>query len=124
MVKILLIIYLLSFLGATYNHAVDLFTYGLFPYQRLNSNVPPWLNIYWTVLTFVDPLAMALLLYCIDVGLVMYGVVIISDVCINFWFMITTKGLFSWVNFGQISQLLFLIFYLATVWYIHIQSQK
>lgn len=83
MVKILFIIYLLSFLGATYNHAMDLFTYGLFPYQRLNTSVPLWLNIYWTVLTLIDPLAMALLLYCIDIGLVLYGVVIISDVYIN-----------------------------------------
>lgn len=122
--KILLIVYLLSFLGATYNHAMDLIKYGLFPYQRLNSSVPVWLNIYWTLLTLIDPLAMALLLYCIDVGLVLYGVVIISDVCINYWFMITTNGLFSWVNFGQISQLLFLIFYVSTVRYIHLQSKK
>lgn len=56
--------------------------------------------------------------------LVLYGVVIISDVCINYWFMITTNGLFSWVNFGQISQLLFLIFYVSTVRYIHLQSKK
>jgi len=41
--KILLIIYLLSFLGATYNHVMDLIKFGLFPYQRLNSNVPIWL---------------------------------------------------------------------------------
>jgi len=119
MVKILLIVYVLSFLGATYNHAMDLVTYGLFPYQRLNSSVPLWLNIYWTVLTLIDSLAIVLLVWFIDVGLVLYGVVIISDVLINYWFMITTKGLFSWVNFGQISQLLFLIFYLATVRYIH-----
>jgi hypothetical protein len=32
--------------------------------------------------------------------------------------------LFSWVNFGQISQLLFLIFYVSTVRYIHLQSKK
>jgi len=103
---------------------MDLFTYGLFPYQRLNTIVPLWLNIYRTVLTLIDPLAIVLLVWFIDVGLVLYGVVIISDVLINYWFMITTKGLVSWVNFGQISQLLFLIFYLATVRYIHTQSKK
>ncbi len=122
--KIMLIIYLLSFLGATYNHAMDLIKYGLFPYQRLNSNVPVWLNIYWTLLTFIDPLAIVLLLYFIDVGLVLYGVVIVSDVLINYWFMISTKGLFSWINFGQISQLLFLIFYLATVRLIYKETQR
>ncbi len=103
---------------------MDLLTYELFPYQRLNTSVPLWLNVYWTVLTLIDPLAIVLLVWFIDVGLVLYGVVIISDVLINYWFMITTKGLFSWVNFGQISQLLFLIFYLATVRYIHTQSKK
>lgn len=122
--KILLIIYLLSFLGATYNHVMDLIKFGLFPYQRLNSNVPIWLNIYWTLLTLVDPLAIVLLLYFIDVGLVLYGVVIVSDVLINYWFMISTKGLSSLMNFGQISQLLFLIFYLATVLFIHKHAQN
>ena len=122
--KIMLIIYLLSFLGATYNHAMDLIKYGIFPYQRLNSNVPVWLNIYWTLLTFIDPLAMVLLLYSINIGLVLYGVVIVSDVLINYWFMISTKGWFSWINFGQISQLLFLIFYLATVRLIYNETQR
>jgi hypothetical protein len=122
--KIMLIIYLLSFLGATYNHAIDLIKYGFFPYQRLNSNVPVWLNIYWTLLTFIDPLAIVLLLYSINIGLVLYGVVIVSDVLINYWFMISTKGLFSWMNFGQISQLLFLIFYLATVRLIYKETQR
>lgn len=122
--KILLIIYLLSFLGATYNHAMDLIKYGLFPYQRLNSNVPVWLNIYWTLLTIFDPLAIIFLLYSLNMGLVLYGVVIVSDVLINYWFMISTKGLFSWINFGQISQLLFLVFYLATVRLIYKETQK
>jgi len=122
--KILLIIYLLSFLGATYNHVMDLIKFGFFPYQRLNSNVPVWLNIYWTLLTLVDPLAIVLLLYFIDVGLVLYGMVIVSDVLINYWFMISTKGLSSLMNFGQISQLLFLIFYLATVLFIHKHTQN
>lgn len=122
--KILLIIYLLSFLGATYNHVMDLIKFGFFPYQRLNSNVPVWLNIYWTLLTLVDPLAIVLLLYFIDVGLVLYGMVIVSDVLINYWFMISTKGLSSLMNFGQISQLLFLIFYLATVLFIHKHAQN
>jgi hypothetical protein len=38
--------------------------------------------------------------------------------------MISTKGLFSWINFGQISQLLFLVFYLATVRLIYKETQK
>jgi hypothetical protein len=114
LIKAILIIYILSFLGATYNHTMDLVNYGLFPYQKLNPNVSLFLNIYWTMLTIIDLLAIILLIFYIDMGLLMYGLIILSDVIINYSFMISTKGLWSWINFGQISQLLFLIFYLCT----------
>lgn len=123
LLKLFLIVYVASFLGATYNHAMDLFLHGLFPYQRLNSAVSPFLNAYWTLLTFLDPLAILLLCFSIDLGLVAYGLVILSDVLINYTFMISTKGLFSVINFGQVSQLLFLIFYLSTVRCMHVKSQ-
>jgi len=123
LLKVLLIVYVASFLGATYNHGMDLILHGLFPYQRLNSAVSPFLNAYWTLLTLLDPLAILLLWFSIDLGLVAYGLVILSDVLINYSFMISTKGLFSVINAGQVSQLLFLIFYLCTVRHLHVKSQ-
>jgi len=121
--KLFLIVYTASFLGATYNHVMDLILHGLFPYQRLNDSVSFLLNVYWTLLTIVDPLAIILLWISIDLGLVAYGLVIISDVIINYTFMISTYGLASVLNFGQISQMLFLIFYLSTARYPHVKSQ-
>ena len=103
---------------------MDLKTYGLFPYQRLNDNVSLLLNIYWTLLTLIDPMAIVLFFFYIDLGLLVYALVLLSDVIVNYCFMISTKGLFSWINFGQINQLIFLIFYLATAYYIHKKTQE
>ena len=122
LLKLLLLFYIFSFLGATYNHTMDLVKYGLFPYQKLNNNVSLLLNIYWTMLTIFDFLAIIVLFYYIDIGLLLYGLIILSDVIINYTFMISTKGILSIVNFGQICQMLFLIIYLCTFYYIHKNS--
>ena len=124
LVKLLLLVYIFSFLGATYNHTMDLVKYGLFPYQKLNNNVSLLLNIYWTMLTIFDFLAIIVLFYYIDIGLLLYGLIILSDVIINYTFMISTKGILSIVNFGQICQMLFLIIYLCTFYYIHKKTQE
>lgn len=124
LLKFFLIVYVASFLGATYNHAMDLILHGLFPYQRLNDAVSPLLNAYWTLLILADPLAIVLLFISIDLGLVAYGLVILTDVIINYTFMISTKGILGVINFGQISQMLFLMFYLCTVRYLHEKSQQ
>lgn len=124
LVKLLLLIYIFSFLGATYNHTMDLIKYGLFPYQRLNNNVSLLLNIYWTMLTAFDFLAIIVLFYYIDLGLLLFGLIILSDVIVNYTFMISTKGILSVINFGQISQMLFLLIYLCTFYYIHKKTQE
>jgi hypothetical protein len=124
LLKLLLLFYIFSFLGATYNHTMDLVKYGLFPYQKLNNNVSLLLNIYWTMLTIFDFLAIIVLFYYIDIGLLLYGLIILSDVIINYTFMISTKGILSIVNFGQICQMLFLIIYLCTFYYIHKKTQE
>ena len=116
LIKILLLTYIFSYIGATYNHTMDLLKYGLFPYQ----NVSIILNIYWTMLTLLDFLAIVVLFFHIDLGLIFYGLIIISDVIVNYSFMILTKGIWSWINFGQISQMLFLVIYLSTFHYIFV----
>lgn len=117
--KIILIIYIFAYLGATYNHVSDIVKYGFFAYQKVNENVPIFLNIFWTLLTFFDPLAITLLLFTTYYGLLVYGLIIVSDVILNYYFVITTYGLIYVLNFGQICQLLFLFFYLVTVIYVY-----
>ena len=124
LIKILLLIYILSFLGATYNHIMDLFKYGLFPYQKINQNVSLFLNIYWTMLTLFDFIAILVLVFFIDIGLLLYGIIIISDVIINYSFILSTMGIWDLINFGQISQMLFLIVYICTSCYIHKRTQE
>lgn len=123
LLKAFLILYIISFIGASYNHSMDLIKYGLFPYQRINQNVSLALNIYWTLLTVFDPLAIVLLYINIDLGLMLFGLIIISDVVINYSYIISNSGWLGWLNFGQLCQLGFLIFYLCTFLYIHKQTQ-
>lgn len=44
---------------------------------------PTWMNVYWTALTALDPLAAVLLLYRRPVGLTLGAAIILSDVGIN-----------------------------------------
>jgi len=111
---IVILIYILGFLGATYNHVMDLVHGGLFPYQKMTPNVPSWLNIYWTLLTILDPLSILLLVCTIDIGLLMYLIVITSDVIINYWYVIGQSGILGIFNYGQLCQFCFMIFVLFT----------
>ena len=47
------------------------------------DDAPIWMNIYWTALTALDPLAAVLLLYRRPIGLALGAAVILSDVGIN-----------------------------------------
>jgi len=114
LLKISMAIFVFAFIGAFYNHANDLIRGGLFPYEKLNHNVPTWLNIYWTMLTFLDLLAIIVLFLDMKKGQLLYLAIIVSDVIINFSFVIHHYGQWSWVNFMQICQLLFMIFVVAT----------
>lgn len=47
------------------------------------DDAPVWMNVYWTALTALDPLAAVLLLYRRRVGLELGAAIILSDVGIN-----------------------------------------
>jgi len=119
LLKLALIIFITSFLGAFWNHSSDLIKGGLFPYSKWNPLVPQWLNIYWTTLTIFDLIAVAILIYNIQCGLFAYLLVIASDVTINFTFVISNYGPFQLLNFFQACQFLFLLFVLLTYAPIH-----
>jgi len=113
-IKTILIIYVLSFLGATYNHVADLIRGGLFPYQQWNENVTVPLNIYWTLLTLFDLLSIILLLSNITLGIAAFGIVIISDVLINSIYTWYHYGFCRCLNFEMVCQFLFMVFLLIT----------
>jgi hypothetical protein len=124
LLKCVLLIYVLAFICAFYNHTSDLIKYGLFPYQNIDIHVKPWLNIFWTSLTIIDPLAIVILFFNIKYGINVFLLVIVVDVIVNYSFIIQNYGIWSWINYGQICQLLFMIFVLATFLWIKEKVSK
>lgn len=109
--KIVLTIYIMSFLIATSTHIYDIIKNGFLPYIK----GPLWANIYWTSLTFLDPLSTILLIVNVRIGLISYALIIISDVIINLYFTVKFQGLYGLVNIYMICQSLFLIFLIWTI---------
>jgi hypothetical protein len=97
---------------------------GLHVYQLQNENVPSWLNYYWSSLGILDPLAIVILLLNIKAGIILYLLIIYSDVLINFWFVITNYGFGEIVNIFQLCQLGFLLFLTVTCMLIFIEIRK
>jgi hypothetical protein len=97
----------LCLIGASYTHVRIVLAYGLdWDYGGLPLSV----CVFWTALTFLDPLAVLLLLVRPKVGLGLTVAIIVSDVAINTW-VAATYG-FDWASF--FAQFLFLIFVLMT----------
>ena len=109
--KVALIVYIMSFIIATSTHIYDIIKDGFLPYIKC----PLWANIYWTSLTFLDPLSIVLLIVNIRIGLILYTFIIISDVIINIYFTVRFQGLYGLINIYMICQSLFLIFLLWTI---------
>jgi hypothetical protein len=78
---IVLGIWVLCFLVGTFTHTRTLLGHGWLPHDW----VPLPVNIFWTLLTFADPLAALLLLVRRNAGIVLGLAIMISDVAINTW---------------------------------------
>jgi hypothetical protein len=78
---IILGIWVLCFLIGTFTHTRTLLGHGWLPYDW----VPLPVNIFWTLLTFADPLAALLLLVRRNAGIVLGLAIMIADVAINTW---------------------------------------
>lgn len=102
------LIYALCLAGASYNHARIVAAHGiLWDYGGL----PPFVCFFWTALTFIDPLAVILLMTTPLIGLALAVAIIVSDVAINSW-----VGLTYGIDIASFSaQALFLIFVMSTV---------
>jgi hypothetical protein len=94
--------------GAAFNHARIVAEHGLFWDY---GGIAPFYAVFWTSLTFIDALAVFLLLARPRVGLALTAAVIVIDVLVN-----ATVGLrygFDWAAFG--AQCLFLVIVMVTI---------
>ena len=79
--SLILVIFILAFAGATYNHVMDLVSGGLFSYTK-EWGTPVIFNLYWTRLTILDPLAIIALIVKVRAGYVV-GIFIMLAACSN-----------------------------------------
>lgn len=102
------ILYAVCMAGAAFNHARIVLIHGL---HWDYGGVHPLLAGFWTALTFIDPVAVVLLVARPLAGLALTAAIIGADVAVNTW-----GGLaygFDWAAFG--AQALFLLLVLATI---------
>jgi hypothetical protein len=101
-------LYALCMAGAAFNHARIVADHGL-TWQY--GGVHPLLALFWTALTFIDPLAVVLLIVRPRAGLLLTAAIIGIDVIVNGCAGFT-YGI-DWAAFG--AQALFLVIVLATL---------
>lgn len=68
-----------GFAIGTTTHLLQLFRHGWVVFAA----APVWMNVYWTALTFLDPLAAVLLIRERRAGLALALAIMVSDVAIN-----------------------------------------
>lgn len=112
--RLVRIIYALCLVGATINHVRAVIMYGW-----LRQGLPLLTAIYWSSLTFLDPVAAAFLFIRPKIGIVLTIAIIVSDVFHNLWFRAghpVTGSLYTDVTNSpfMISQLTFLLFVAIT----------
>lgn len=78
------VIYAVCLVGATFNHIRAVMAHGWFP-----ADLPQATAAYWASLTFLDPLAAALLFIRPRAGIAASLAIILSDVGHNLWFAAT-----------------------------------
>ena len=105
---VLRVLYALCLAGAAWNHLRIALDHGLWWDY---GGIPLFYQIFWTSLTFIDPLAVLLLLVRPRAGLILTAAIIVTDVLVN------TSATFiigpDWQALG--AQMLFLAFVLATI---------
>lgn len=110
-ITLLLVIYSLCFIGAAINHARDIWANGLL----LHSGRPPVCHVFWTSLTFIDPLVPVLLLLGrVKPALLVAAGIMLTDVAVNTWYAYAYRESVYVGNIELIAQTAFLIFLLCT----------
>lgn len=78
-IRVIFLIYAFGFLYGTWNHIVDIWRDGFLGYH----DVPFLVNLYWTSLTFLDPLAVILLFTLPLHGVLLSVLIMASDLAVN-----------------------------------------
>jgi hypothetical protein len=110
---VLRIVYALCLLAGASTHLRILVAHGLlWDY----AGVPAFTRVFWTSLTFLDPLAAILLFLKPRLGLALTVGIIVVDVAHNAWFYahagLPFRGYLNWMF---VSQVVFLLFVLLTI---------
>jgi len=102
-------VYALCLMGATVTHLRVVLAHGLaWDYGGL----PIVTCVYWTSLTFLDPLAASLLFLAPRAGIFLTIAIMVTDVSNNTW--IGLRERYSFADWMYLSQVFFLIFVLTT----------
>ena len=109
---LLRITYATCLLGATRNHVMWLCQHGPF-WDFGRSDLSMFFRVYWTSLTFFDPLAALLLFFSPRVGLVLTVAIITSDVLNN---SIVVRSFLNPAFLLQVTFLLFVSFTVLFAW--------
>ena len=102
------LIYAICLAGASFNHARIVAAHGL---TWNYGGLPVFVCVFWTALTFVDALAVILLMTTPLLGLGLATAIIVCDVVINAW--VGMRYGFDVASFA--AQALFLLFVMSTV---------
>lgn len=102
------LIYAICLAGASFNHARIVAAHGL---DWNYGGLPVFVCVFWTALTFVDALAVILLMTKPILGLGFASAIIVCDVVINAW--VGMRYGFDVASFA--AQALFLLFVMSTV---------
>lgn len=108
-------IYAMCLLGAASTHVRTLLAHGLFWNY---GGVTLFSQVFWTSLTFLDPLATLLLFLKPRVGLLLTVAIIVSDVAHNTWVMLHSapESWIAWMYYDQVAFLLFVLISVPFVW--------
>lgn len=102
------LIYAICLAGASFNHARIVAAHGL---DWNYGGLPVFVCVFWTALTFVDALAVILLMTKPILGLGLATAIVVCDVVINAW--VGVRYGFDVASFA--AQALFLLFVMSTV---------
>lgn len=102
------LIYAICLAGASFNHVRIVAAHGL---DWNYGGLPVFVCVFWTALTFVDALAVILLMTKPILGLGLTVAIIVCDVVINAW-----VGMRYGIDVASfVAQALFLVFVISTV---------
>jgi hypothetical protein len=102
------LVYAICLAGASFNHARIVSARGL---DWNYGGLPVFVCVFWTALTFIDALAVILLMTKPILGLGLATAIIVCDVVINAW--VGMRYGFDVASFS--AQALFLVFVMSTV---------